>query len=350
MAALWLPSDAFAQDDYDSLYTADTTDEAVEQAIDFLVGRQLSNGSISDRRYPVAMTSLAIMAMAAIGVQPGNRSARGKAMAAALDYVLRDGNQDGTGYFGRRDGSRMYGHGITTLMLTEMLGMGNSVRQNTRMHESLAAAIALILKAQRVNKQPRLKGGWRYSPDSADSDLSVSVWQVMALRSAKNDGMDVPGESIEMAVDYLRNSYTAIRLPDGSFRDPVAGFSYMPGSRRGTFAMTAAGLLAMQVCGKYESPLVLGAARWLLRQRPRPTERFFYYGIYYYAQGMHQVGGEFAETAERLTSKLLLKDQRRDGSWHGRSSEERNIGPIYCTALAVLSLSVRYHYLPIYQR
>jgi hypothetical protein len=28
---------------------------------------------------------------------------------------------------------------------------------------------------------------------------------------------------------------------------------------------------------------------------------------------------------------------------------ERSAGRIYCTALAMLSLSVKYHYLPIYQ-
>jgi hypothetical protein len=29
---------------------------------------------------------------------------------------------------------------------------------------------------------------------------------------------------------------------------------------------------------------------------------------------------------------------------------ERGTGRVYCTSLAVLSLSVKYHYLPIYQR
>ncbi|MEM9645531.1 MAG: prenyltransferase/squalene oxidase repeat-containing protein, partial [Planctomycetota bacterium] len=245
---------------------------------------------------------------------------------------------------------RMYGHGITTLMLTEMLGMGSNVLQNTRIHTALEKALALILKAQQVPKKKAMQGGWRYAPNSTDSDLSVSVWQLMALRSAKNDGMEIPGESIDAAVDYLKASSTAIKTADGGIRNSAAGFSYMPGSTKGTFAMTAAGLLALQVCGRYESPLVKAAARWLLLQRPRTNERFFYYGIYYYAQGMHQVGGEYAETARRMTSDLLLRGQRSNGSWIGYRAEERNIGEVYSTSLAILSLSVRYHYLPIYQR
>ena len=87
-----------------------------------------------------------------------------------------------------------------------------------------------------------------------------------------------------------------------------------------------------------------------LQHPPKLHERFFYYGVYYYAQGMHQVGGKFAEKADRLVPEMLLEAQRSDGAWLARGGEERNYGAVYATALAVLSLSVRYHYLPIYQR
>ena len=82
---------------------------------------------------------------------------------------------------------------------------------------------------------------------------------------------------------------------------------------------------------------------------PKRRERFFYYGIYYYAQAMHQVGGKFAAAADQLVADLLVNSQREDGSWLPKG-EERNIGMVYATALSILSLSVRYHYLPIYQR
>ena len=114
--------------------------------------------------------------------------------------------------------------------------------------------------------------------------------------------------------------------------------------------MTAAGLLAMQVCGQYDSPLVEGAAKWLLQHRPKINERFFYYGMYYYAQGMHQFGGECAEIADKLVPEILIPAQRSEGSWLGRGGEEKNVGRVYATSLSVLSLSVRYHYLPIYQK
>lgn len=344
------PAACFGQEPAASLYVADDVDRAVDSGVLYLSKAQRGDGAIADRGHDVAMTSLAIMAMAAIGTQPSALTTLGRTMQSAIDFVLDDKHQTADGYFGARDGSRMYGHGITTLMLTEMLGMGASPDQNVRIHDALVKAIELILAAQSISKPEKLSGGWRYTPDSRDSDLSVSVWQLMALRSAKNDGLDVPGEAIERALDYLRFSYASPMDRNGVPRDKVSGFSYTPGTHHPSFTMTAAGLLAMQVCGQYNSPLVSGSADWLLAHPPKVNERFFYYGVYYFAQGMHQVGGKYAEKADKLVPELLLDAQRGDGAWLARGGEERNVGAVYATCLAILSLSVRYHYLPIYQR
>ncbi len=341
---------SFAQERIESLYLDDDVDRAVQRGVKFLCGAQSDDGSIADRGHAIAMTAMSVMAMASIGSEPIQESPTGKAMRKALDYVVRDNNQNQQGYFGDSDGSRMYGHGITTLMLTEMLGMGATPEQNVKIHDSLIRAIEVILASQAIAKPSKLEGGWRYTPTSRDSDLSVSVWQLMALRSAKNDGLDVPSEAIEAAIEYLRNSFAAPNPQAQSGEVPISGFSYTPGSHHPSFTMTAAGLLAMQVCGQYESPLVISAAKWLLEHPPKLSERFFYYGIYYYSQGMHQASGEYAETAEKITRELLLGEQGGDGSWLARGGEERNVGAVYSTCLAILSLSVRYHYLPIYQR
>ena len=66
--------------------------------------------------------------------------------------------------------------------------------------ESLPKAVALILRAQAVNKSDRHKGGWRYHPNSKDSDTSCSGWALMALRSAKLNGAPVPDQAIESAL------------------------------------------------------------------------------------------------------------------------------------------------------
>ena len=334
-----------------SPFQKDEIDTAVDKAIVFLTKQQKDNGGIYDRSHDTTMTSLAIMAMAGVGIQPGDPGPKGEAMKRALEFVLQDDRQDDKGYYGSKDHSRMYGHGITPLMLTEMLGLGTSDEQDRLIHDRCQKAIDLILSAQKQKKSVNAQGGWRYNPDSRDSDLSASVWQLMALRSARNDGLQVPASAIRDAVEYLKQSYSAPLdrngLPD---TDQPGGFCYEPGRRSASFTMTAAGLLAMQVCGEYESPLVAGAADYLLERPPKWKERFCLYGTYYYAQGMYQRGGDHAETARALVQDMLLQNQSGDGSWLADRGEEKNIGKVYGTSMAVLSLSVKYHYLPIYQK
>ena len=328
----------------------DEEDAAVARGIAFLISRQRDDGSFTEREYDTTMTSLALMALASTGVTPSTPGPAGEAARKGLSFVLGQARQNESGYFGQADGSRMYGHGITTLMLAELLGMGSNATQDRLIEARCQRAIDLILSAQQQSKPVQYRGGWRYTPDSNDSDLSVSVWQLMALRSAKNDGLEVPAEAIEKAVAYLQRSYSVRLDASGQPTQANGGFCYLPDSRDATFAMTSAGLLAMQVCGEYESPLVTGAADWLLEHPPKWNDRFFFYGTYYYAQGMYQRGGRHAETAGRTVRELLLPRQDSEGAWVATGGEEQGPGKSYSTSLAILSLSVKYHYLPIYQR
>ena len=339
-----------SEDPAAAIVAADAVDVAVERGIDYLVSQQTENGSVRDRGHETAMTALAVMALASVGVQPSDPTPRGRAMRKALNYILDERRIDKSGYFGHSDNSRMYGHGIITLMLTEMLGMGADAEQDALIRTRCEAAIKLILDSQAVRKPAASRGGWRYTPDARDADLSVSVWQLMALRSARNDGMDVPASAIADAVAYLRRSYASPSGRDGRPDNPKSGFCYEPTGNNPTFTMTAAGLLAMQVCGEYDAPRVVGASDWLMERPPRWDDRFACYGIYYYAQGMHQRGGAYAAEAAGRVRTLLLEEQLEDGSWSAANGSERGIGHVYATSLAVLSLSVKYHYLPIYQR
>src|SRR6267154_2260133 len=68
----------------------DKTDIAIGKAIDFLVSCQDKDGAITEGNHNhTAMTSLAIMAMAATGHQPSDDTKQGIAMKKALSYVLR---------------------------------------------------------------------------------------------------------------------------------------------------------------------------------------------------------------------------------------------------------------------
>ncbi len=326
---------------------AERVDEAIQRGIAFLIGQQKDSGMVSDSGNPNAMTALALLAASAVGHTAADPTPAGGMIRKGLEYLLADARQRDNGYYGG-DGSRMYGHGIVTLTLAELLGMGTDDETDRRIRKKLERALQLILWSQdRKNADdPNNLGGWRYEPDSCDSDLSVTIWHLMALRAAHNASVDVPKTAIETAVQYLRRTYR----PDTRGRERVCGAcSYQPGQSP-SYASAAAGLLAMQVCGLYDAPEVRGAADWLKARRLDWDDRFFLYGTYYYAQGMYQRGGEYADHARREVETILLPKQQDDGSWPAADGQERHAGRVYSTSMAILSLAVNHHYLPIYQR
>jgi hypothetical protein len=330
---------------FSQLGYAASVDEALARATKYLLSSQDIRGAIWENRMHMrnqtAMTSLSILSLCAMGHQPGDPTPQGQAVRKGLAYVLLPENQDAEGYFGK-DGSRMYGHGITTLMVSEMLGMGADAAQDELLRERCRKAIDLILRAQKVPKAENARGGWRYTPDSGDSDMSVTVWQTMALRAARNAGLDVPKSAIDDAVRYIKRCY------DPGTEKKDAGFGYQGRGRE--ISTTAEGLLALQVCGDYDSEEVLKTSDRLLSSGIKKGERWFFYATYYYAQGMYQRGGKHAAEGLRTVPASLLPLQAPDGSWEGINGEERQGGRIYATCMAVMSLTVKNHFLPIYQR
>ena len=328
-------------------------DRAVVRGVNFLMTKQDDDGAIGkierkNKDNSCVMTALALMAMASVGHQAADNTPEGRAMRKALDYILLPDRQDTTGYYGKFDGARMYGHGIVTLMLAELLGMGVDARQDALIRDRCQKAIDLIVRAQKVHKHnPKYEGGWRYTPDAPDADLSVTVWQVMALRAAKNSGLTVPKDTIEAAIAYIKRSYNSGKHKNGRLTNLKSGFGYEP-DHGPTFSTASEGLLALQVCGDYDAEELKGTAAWLHEQKIEISQRFFFYGTYYYAQGMYQRGGEDAEKAREIVEKVMLGAQQEDGSWVGRDQE--TVSRVYATSLALLSLSVRYHFMPIYQR
>lgn len=335
---------------------------AVEKAVAWLVKQQKPAGFIVDEKtdakpkrgdlpaQSAAITSLALMGLASVGHMPNDPTPEGQACGRALKYVVDGVEPDENGYLARSDRSRMYGHGIISLMMAEMIGHAPDEATDKRLRSQLKGAIQLIIRSQQVPKTEANRGGWRYEPGSTDSDISVSVWQVMALRAAKDAGFDVPKEYIDNAVAYIKRSYAVERDARGVPKSDSAPFTYTVYDNRKTFSTTAAGLLSLQVCGQYDAPEVHGSANFLLKTTPEITEPWFFYGCYYYAQGMYQKGGDHAATARQKTEQTLIAAQANDGSWHPRNGNEKSQGAVYATSLALLSLSVHHHFLPIYQK
>jgi hypothetical protein len=312
-------------------------DRAIERALQFLANTHNStDGSWrAGGTRNVAITSLAVMAFLSAGHVPGE-GRYGELLERSIRYVLK--GQQANGLIAGEGGHEMYHHGIATLMLAEVAGMTEG-KLAAEIREKLVKAVAVILKAQRTGTGPE-RGGWRYSMVGNDADISVTGWQIMALRAAKNLGCDVPPENIDRAVEYIK------RCQDKS----SGGFRYMPTAHL-TVPCTGTSILALELCGKdlHRSPDLLKAGAYLLKHPPRWAQAHFFYSIYYGAQATFQLGDNYWDFYRPLLHEALLRNQKANGSWLG-DAYDAVYGPNYCTAMGVLALTVEYRFLPIYQR
>ena len=134
----------------------------------------------------------------------------GKEVARAVDFILDNTGDEGFIHVNDDTGhGPMYGHGFATLFLSETYGMTR--RRDVR--EKLTKAVNLIVDTQNS------EGGWRYQPQRRDADISVTICQVMALRSARNAGLYVPHSTVDRCVEYVKRSQNA----DGGFMYMLQG-------------------------------------------------------------------------------------------------------------------------------
>jgi hypothetical protein len=247
----------------------------------------------------------------------------------------------------------VYNHAISGLMLGEVYGQVTGARAKN-VKTAIEQALKFSLDVQLRPKKRRDTGGWRYlrtfpSP-TAGSDLSVTGWQLMFLRSAKNAEFNVPETAITAATEYVRQLWNT----EGG------AFNYVHDYYRSrvTRGMTGAGILCLSMAGQHDTTMARSAGDWLLAHPfkffgeviPSGDDRFFY-GAYYCSQAMSQLGGRYWEQFFPALVDVLLSSQAADGSWPEEpNSGDAIFGNIYSTSLAVLSLTPPYQLLPVYQR
>lgn len=309
---------------------------SVNRGLDYLLSQEdRESGTFPDGAYgrSTGISSLVGLALLSTGHRPGVGK-YGEAIDRRIDFALRHSKENGLIESGDHGHGPMYAHNISTLFLSECSGMVSPERQK-RLDPALAAGTKVLLDAQAVRKDPDHQGGWRYFPNSTDSDLSCSGWALMSLRSAKLNGAPVPKEAIDSAVNYvLRRQHKR-----------NGHFGYMGDSDHAD-TLTGAALLSLCVCGKFDDPMVIKGADWVLKNfRKLPGNQFEYYGNYYNAQALFQMGGTYWQTYSDWMYEHYLAKQETDGDWEGTS-----YGRVYSTSMMVLAFTVPYRQLPIYQR
>lgn len=325
------------------------------------VGSKLNDGyqlEWDEEKPHVGVTALAGTALLASGSTPG-RGPHAKQVERALEFLIA--SQDETGFLSANR-SRMYSHAFAAMFLAEVYGM----TRDRRVRDALQRSVEFTFKAQ--NRE----GGWRYVPNAEDSDMSITVCQVMALRAAKNKGIAVPKESIDAAVEYVIRS--AVTRDDGEFERGAFLYQYRSKNRqaqqntRTSFALTSAGLTTLYGAGIYSDrdivdfarnrklglsevpefkPMLMHVYRHYddVAQGRHRNHYYFWYGNYYAVQAMYIAGGTWWKSYFERVRDELVRTQRADGSWR-----DDQVGTAFATAVGAVILLVPNDYLPIFQR
>jgi len=302
---------------------------SINRGFKYLQSQQNSDGSFGRGRYGkhVGITALCALAFMADGNLPG-RGTYGDQVQAALEFVLDHATDAGL-LAAETSHGPMYGHGFATLFLGEIYGMNP---QDKRVREALVKAVDIIIGTQNE------EGGWRYNPLPYDADISVTICQIMALRSARNAGIKVPKQTIVRAVQYVRDCQNA----DGGFR-------YMKQTGGSAWPRTAAGVASLFYAGIYEDDSIDKGLQFLLRNaRPNGAatgQAHYYYGHYYAVQAMYLAGGEYWSQWWPAVREELTSKQASNGGWL-----DHYAGGAYSTAMSLIVLQMPKRYLPIFQK
>lgn len=337
------------------------SEAAVQAALRWLAAHQDADGhwSLSDfathgkcncgakgSRNDLAATSLALLCYIAHGET--HRGTEGthaytKQVEAGIKWLVKQQNPDGS-FKGQEP---LYCLGMAVMALCEDY---NNSGCDPILEVPCRKAIKYVVWAQ----NPDL-GGWRYRPRSS-SDLSITCWQIQALKDGQLAGITPPRETLEKATKFLKD----VSFPKGD------GYHYRSSTKDERPSMVAAGLLCRQYLygisgGKDFSNPAMSKGYERLMQNP-PSPRFHHMYYYYYATlVMFNIGGKPWEQWNVKMRELLISTQDKGktsglahqrGSWDPAGNKHlapgrRSGGRLMMTAMACLSLEVYYRYAPL---
>lgn len=346
------------------------TDAAVVAGLNWLKRNQMHDGSWwFSQPYPnaanrnlenrLAATAMALLAFQGYGVTPNTTRPGTAEFARAVrmgwDWLLKQQNLEddelasGDGVFFRdkamRNDDRFYTHGLCTIALCELLAM----TKEEKYREPARRAVAYCLRHQSV------AGGWRYNPDrqSRHSDVSVTGWIVMALKSAEAAGIEVPRDVYDDVMKFL----------DSVATDGGSQYIYRPQEPGFRIAMNAEGLLCRILLGWKQDDLRLRrGVELLIDPQYMPSFDDHYardvYHWYYATQTLHHYGGEPWRIWNERMRELLPQQQEQHGanagSWNPhqpvRDTWGNTYGRLYTTCLSIYILEVYYRHLRVYER
>ncbi len=343
-------ADKDVKDAKDAAVDAKQIQTGIDGGLKWLAAHQITEGpeagSWDSPRFQTATASFAGLALLANGYRP-HEGPYGQVLERAMKYVMS--SMDSEGYLGG-PGNSMYVHAACTLFGLSYLGRAEKPEKEKELADWCRKSIELVVAAQKERKNPQEQGGWRYTPHSRESDLSVTSWQLLVLHAARQCGYEIDEDVFQSAMKYVNSGYLEV--------DKQAGFVYRPGvSKAPEPAVTGVALFLKSLLEK-ETDKKTSVSLEFIREFPpgwggKQYKGYFFFGTFYMAQGMFQIGPSEWDAFAPKVQRILLDHQDGDGHWPfppDEAPQSQLAGLGYSTAMGVLILSLDKQYLPMYQR
>ncbi|MFO7872001.1 MAG: hypothetical protein R6V03_11305 [Kiritimatiellia bacterium] len=333
-------------------------ESAIRAGLKWLADNQVTRGTEAGSwpcerpQYRPAVASLAGLAFLANGYFP--RDGRyGEVLDRSMEYVRASMTPDG--YLGQGDRSGMYIHAICSLFGFSYLGTSGDPETERGLADWCRESLRVIADAHAVRRPSVARGGWRYTPYTSESDVSVTSWQLLVLHSARQCGYSVDAGMLHSGLAYVNSAF---RDPKEDERKANSGFLYRPGvSREPEPAVSGVAVFIKSLLEGEQDDKTRKTLDYLKRFPPswggEQYSGYFYFTLFYMSQGMFQVGGETWSEFADASHQILIEHQGGDGKWPfppDNTPQSRLTGEAYPTAMAVLVLSLEKQYLPMYQR
>ncbi len=318
------------------------TEKAIKRGLDWLKANQSEDGSWGAMDKNAAGNATQMDKNAATGMallcflghcELTNSQAYGATVLKAIKFLTSDSNPPEDQNIGQ--GNRgCYSHPIRTYALCEAYTM-----TKIKALEGYARRAAeFVVKGQHED------GGWAYGYDkgpTAHVDLSVTGWNVQALKAAILTGIKIDGldEAMDKAIAYTKRC----QAKDGKF-------AYKEGSG-GKVSLTGTGVLCLQLWKNASSPEATKGLEWIVNNLATEWSTVNVYEWYYHAQACFQANGvsggpKYWKAWNKDFQGIVIDAQASDGHWpHG--AHFHGDSDIYRTTMTILMLEVYYRYAPV---